>query len=410
MLVLCLVTGLPTEEILNMRWSSILTLGSENDAVVKKKIEIRKYTTPIHPQVANLIGSIYVNLGYPDLNSRIKDGERLGSHIPRALSSVLNRYSSNWDDKGEKTIDPKFTQIMFGRRVFEVNGYTSTIAKKLKILFGFKSNEELFQLLMIEGKESIIYTLNSIDLTGDSIVKLEDKNFNTDFAFQSFDAFSRFMFKKHYGMNHSSKGIIILLLLSMYNGIRPSSLLKLNWDDVIDIKLTKFNKEQISNRFFLDGKELNIPIELKALFESFLLSRHDYISFEEVPFHKKKIDDDSESAIFKINNGRRLTQPSLSREIKNTLTQIGFPHAKMFTTKSPLIMYGRKVIEIKGDHKPTIKLLMKHYKRNTKQKLLNYLEIDFSINKYGEVYEFKDKVRDPLFEEIFYDLPSHLLT
>ena len=103
------------------------------------------------------------------------------------------------------------------------------------------------------------------------------------------------------------------------------------------------------------------------------------------------------SSVFITNTGIALTQHSLSREIKSALKWWAFPHTDKFTSKSPLIMWGRRIIEIRGDHKPTIKALKQHFNFKSQDELFKFLCIDYKK-------EVKGKTKNILFEEILYDL------
>jgi hypothetical protein len=116
-------------------------------------------------------------------------------------------------------------------------------------------------------------------------------------------------------------------------------------------------------------------------------------------FYKESID--LNTPIFVTNHNTPITQPSLLREIKKVLKLMNFPHFKIITTKSPMIMYGRKIIEIRGDHKPTINALKEHFNFRTKKELFEFLKIDYNSKK--DDYEFKGKVRKTIFDEILYD-------
>jgi hypothetical protein len=49
-----------------------------------------------------------------------------------------------------------FRKILFGRKVFEVNGYTNDICKFLKLHFRLRTNKDLFNFL---GYESVRLSL-----------------------------------------------------------------------------------------------------------------------------------------------------------------------------------------------------------------------------------------------------------
>ena len=110
-----------------------------------------------------------------------------------------------------------------------------------------------------------------------------------------------------------------------------------------------------------------------------------------------------EGNVFVTNKNNPLTQPSLSREIKKALQNLRFPHAEKLTSTSTVIMYGRRIMEIKGDHKPTIQKLKEHFKFKSKKELFDFLHLTGSRDKAKEIYNFKGKVRKNIFEGILYD-------
>ena len=109
---------------------------------------------------------------------------------------------------------------------------------------------------------------------------------------------------------------------------------------------------------------------------------------------------DLSSYCFITNKGNPLTQPSLHREVIKALKLLKFQHADKFTTKSTLIMYGRRIIELKGNHKPTIKALKQHLNFKSTSELFKFLY----INEYKGYKDSSLKSFDSVFEHILYDL------
>lgn len=427
--LLCITAGLRISEVMNFKWGDILSLGSENEADVKNEITIRKYIIPINPSIKNQLAEVYRKLGYPDLNSSIANSlsekDLDFKSIVRLTiyngAAIFNEYNFLFKNVDYDT----FFQVVFGRRVFEVCGYSNEISKKLKQHFEFRLNEELFNFLRYKSKDDIIFKLSDINIADKEGIKyllgkdtlkvnvgllqLQDKNFNTKFNnkkdecnFQKFSAFSNFLIS---GNNFYEKPVInsvrILLLISLYNGVRPSTLIKLKWKDIVEIneeeETVEIRKFVTIDRFTIKiGHEIHSKLfdHLKFFLERTLKIELFYKNAKKRQFDIKP---NLDGYVFVTNTDRQLTQPSLLREIKNTLKFMNFPHTDRFETYSTLIMYGRKIIEIKGDHKQTIQKLKEHYNFRSTRQLFDFLKIDYKTDS------FKGKVRKNIFEEILYD-------
>lgn len=401
-LILSLISGLNIRFIMTLKWNDILTFDSGNNTIVKDELVLRKCIVPIHPKIKKRIFQIYVGQRFPELNTLIVEchpSSRLRASyensvylilkfsIPSFYASLFESFINQYD----KTELDKFTQVYFGRKVFEVNGYSNEISKKLKQHFELKLNSELFELLEYNSKKDAQLDLQNINLDCENlVVNLEDKNFNNGYPFQKFPAFSSYLFSnKVYSDKFSSDSIKILLLLSLYSGIRPSSFLKLKWDDLL--KFDKNDNIETLKSFKIKGKMLKLNRQISEL-----LVRH----FTWCKISNEELKENN--YVFIMRNGSPITQPSLSREMKRYLNEIHFPHANEVIMNSTLIMYGRRIIEIKGDHKQTIKKLIEHFNFRSKKQLFKFLFID--INNSNSAHSFKGKVRKNMFEEILYDL------
>lgn len=427
--LLCITAGLKISEVMKLTWDDILSLGSENEAEVKNEITIRKYIIPIDPSIKFQLAEVYRKLGYPDLNSSIASSlsEQDLSYKAIVRLTIYNgaAYFPEYDFLFKNIDYNTFFQVVFGRRVFEVYGYSNEICKKLKQHFEFRLNEELFNFLGYKSKDEIIFKLSHVNiadkegiryLLGKDTLKvnvglfqLQDKNFNSkpnnkkdEYNFQKFSAFSNFLIAAD---NFYEKPVImsvrILLLMSLYNGIRPSTLIKLKWKNIVQInedeKTIEILKFTTINRFTIKiGHEIESKLldHLKFFLERTLQIELFYFKGNKRQFSVKP---DLNGYVFVTNTDRQLTQPSLLREIKNTLSFMNFQHTDKFKTYSTLIMYGRKIIEIKGDHKQTIQKLKEHYNFRSTKQLFDFLKIDYKTDS------FKGKVRKNMFEEILYD-------
>lgn len=425
LLVLCLTTGIELNIILSLKWKDILELGSENDAIVKGELGIRKYLIPIHPKTKLLLSELYNKLGFPNLDLLITDSiDESKKMTNKELAELMLRMGRNRtkffkvEQQYLREFDfEKYLQVMFGKKVLETNGYSNNVSKQLKLHFGFKLNQELFDFLGYKSKDSIEYNLYNINLDcNDPLIILPDKNFNdkkNEYPFQKFTAFSKFLISElNFYKPTVTNSIRLLMIISLYNGIRPSTLIRLKWQDILEI----------------DNDEQSICVKDNVVFENYNINISEWLK-EKLLYHVEQILDrlkdkpleenkqtrysirskirykslpDLNNCVFVMNTDNPITQPSLSREIKKALYQMGFPHANKITSKSTLIMYGRRIIEIKGDHKPTIQKLKEHFNFRSKEELFKFLHIDLKQEK--KEFQFKGKVRETIFDEILYDL------
>ena len=425
-LVLSLTTGLKVKTLQSLKWKDLFVLGSENDAAVKEELIIRKYAIPVHPKVRALISDVYIGLGFPKLHSKIIEADLSFAYKVkrnRKIAEMLIKefgvhgaIQENYHDYFNKLDSEAYLQTIFGRKVFEVCGYTNKVCKKLKQHFELRSNRELFDFLGYTSAKEIKYELNSINLTSSAgisdrnnasanpdlgIFKLDDKNFNNGYSFQKFSAFSKFLISRSFGSTPAFESIRILLLLSLYNGIRPSTLIRLKWKDIL--KIDEIEKTVgIVKLCAFEGYNIKVGKEIATRLLYHLDSANERMTgvTESLDFKpKQRILYASlflSKSIFVTNTDNPLTQPSLSREITKALNDWKFPHTGKFTSKSTLITYGRRIIEVKGDHKPTIQILKQHFNFRSQKELFDFLYIDYK--------KIKGKRRATIFEEILYDL------
>lgn len=418
--LLSLSTGINLKLFLKWKWKDLLNWGSDNDAIVIDEIKFRKYHIPIHPLVQKKISDIYVSLGYPELNSHIHffydyivDDARINRGANKIVREIVYEccnleysYIKSNEHLITNIYDFEFlTQIIFGRKVFETCGYTNEICGKLKQHFQFRNNSDLFTFLKYNSKDDIQYKLSNIDLIGGKqVINLDNKNFNdVKIPFQKFSSFEKYLTSVK--LNDSKElqipSIILLLLISMNSGIRLSKLLNLTWEGVINHN--DFYKDiYVSNSINFNGYNINLNENIKTILENHFRNISK-INKSVQSDRKEKFDflPNLEGKIFLMNNGNPITQPSLSREIKKVLQRIKFPYSDKVTNKTPLIMFGRRILEIKGDHKSTIVALVDFFNFRSKRQLFKFLYIDYNPRK--DIYEFKGKSRNNIFDEIFYD-------
>lgn len=415
--LLSLSTGINLKLFLKWKWEDLLNMGSDNDAVVNEEIKFRKYLIPIHPIVQKSIVEMYSLLKYPKLDSYIYIGNTevpkdifIKRGIIRVTRNIVNSACNISGEENRDVINAIYqyeylTQILYGRKVFETCGYTNEICRKLKQHFQYRSNSDLFSFLKYNSKNDIQFKLSNIDLIGGKqIINLDNKNFNNkDIPFQKFSSFEKYL--TSIKLNDSEElqipSVILLLLISMNSGIRLSKLLNLTWEGIIKYN-DVYERIYVCNSINFKGGTITLNENLKIILENHFRNISKIKSG--IPRDKKERFDtlpNLEGKIFLMNNGNPITQPSLSREIKNVLHRIEFPYWDKVTTKTPLIMFGRRILEIKGDHKSTIVALIDFFNFRSKRQLFEFLYIDYNPRK--DIYEFKGKSRNNIFDEIFYN-------
>lgn len=428
--LLALVTGIKLKTLINLRWNQILEYDNKGGPKCKSYIKVdRKYNFPISEKIHDKIINAYIDLGQPEYNNLIASNIRNKNNI-ETWYPIINKTISN--GKNEDIIldmeaeyqNEYITQIIFGRRLFSVSGYSSKNCKFLMGLFRIKSQEELMDFLGYHSKNEIKYDLNDIVINdnredrynyGKPKAFLDDnKHFynliynssSQHYPFQHFQVFYDFLSKVKIGQyDYKIGGVICLLMISLTNGIRPSLLLKLKWSDLFE-KGTDEGMDcfYLKETFNLDRHTLQIDFNTMKLLMNYFKHMHQNAG-SILYSDKRQLTFLGEAPIidkncFVTNRKNALTQPSLFREIKNALLEVGFRHHEKFTTKSTLIMYGRRVIELKGDHVLTIKALKKHFSIRSTQDLFEFLYIDNAKGSNNpDIGEFSS-----VFEHILYDI------
>lgn len=426
--LLALITGIPVSNILRLRWRDLFYFGSDDLPTIYPSLCIRKHTIPTHPAIKWKLVQHYEYAGYPNLNSRITEhiNSPWNKSTPNLILRQIRRLDSYWREIDEKRINQldftKALQIAFGRKVLSVNGHNNDVFKRLKNHFRLTLNDELLDFLGLETAP-IHYGIHNINLDVTNLVQLKDRNFNNGYEFQQFDVFNRFLStKRSHKETACNRSIKILLLISLYNGVRPTSLLGLNWQDIYTFVKPK-NKRKVKKSTQLNGKTIKIPLEAARLLGSHINegidmnwefeTRHEDFKKTEIDI-ANKINHQPPLPVFFTNRNNRIASQSLLREIKNTLRVLGFRHTDKFKLNSTILMFGRKVIEVKGNHKTTVYLLKHHLKYSSVTKMFRSLKIDYKNKKGKWSFEFeKDEkersvkgVRHPLFEEPLYELPN----
>jgi hypothetical protein len=428
-LIIALSTGLPLKDLLRLKWNKLFSYNSKGEAVCLDEFDLqRNYSFPISLKIRSQLTNFYKFLNQPEFDGPIVKSLKvdknfdtwiLATNIALGIRGVAHLDKDEWSKYRNKHL----TQILFGRRVFETGGHTNSNCRILKGLFKIQTNDKLFAFLGYDSKSDITYNLSKISIIeglnqrytfGEPRSFLDDnKHFfiqmgktNKYYPFQHFQVFYDFLQGlKINKYDIKTQGVLILLMLSLTNGIRPSTLLKLKWSDIFYATKNKRFDCFVIRREFKFGRH-KIAIDentmTKLLIHFKLLLGEDRLSVsrdsDRLTFLKKT--PTLNNYCFVTNRLNPLSQNSLHREIQNTLSVAEFQHADKFTTKSTQIMYGRRIIELKGLHSTTIRALKIHFNIRKTQDLFDFLYIS---NQKGrntpDIKEF-----GTVFEHIFYDV------
>lgn len=428
--LVALTTGLPISSLINLSWDAVLEHDYKGAAACKDNFELnRHYNFPISKKIRSQLIKFHLFLEQPNYKTPIakkfKGYEKFNNwYVSINFALGMRKIEELGMDTILSSKNEDLTQLLFGRRVLEVCGYSQKTSSLLKGLFKINTNKELFDFLGYESKEQIKYELSNVSIIEGENNRFqfgEPRSFLTDnkhfynqieksnkyYPFYHFQVFYEFLKNLNLSFfDTKTQGVLVLLMLSLTNGIRPSSLLNLKWSDVFEIKKAnrgfdcsvmikplKLGRHQIK----LDQHTIN---QIKSQFELLHTGCGVLVGLNvnKLSFPSKA--PNLNQHCFVTNRLNVLTQPSLHREIKNALSLAGFQHAEKFTTKSTMIMYGRRVIEIKGNHPPTLRALKKHFNFRRTQDLFKFLYIS---NKKGsnipDIGEFNS-----VFEHVLYDI------
>lgn len=398
-ILLQLTLGLSEHEFRFLTWGDFYYLNSDYKIAIHDKLKIRGFDIFIPKSLHAIIYNYYEKASFPPIYQVFR------VDVPK-----------------------RDLRIQYGRKVLETYGYSDEVVKDLKVQFKMRQNSQLFEFLGYKKKAEINYSIThlNLDIKAEPIAKLRDKNFFEDYHFQTFTSFSNFL--REHKVDYSERlqsNIRIILLLSLYNGVRLSKFLTLNWADFLIFNSLDFSVS-VRNTISFSGTQVIVPSFLKKMilynFEAMLSKKYFWVSWEN-PYMKPlngfddriQINDNNDfffilkafpemdfiSPVFTIDNGNRITQPSLSREMKKGLSSMGFLHSNSIKTTSTLIMWGRRILELRGDHKATIQTLKRHFGFNSEVELAKYLHVyDSSTNRIEyEGQKFKNR-----FEAILYGI------
>ncbi|CAG5087424.1 hypothetical protein [Parvicella tangerina] len=416
--LLAITCGLGYNEAINLKWGHIITLDSRGQPKVKRELEkIRNFAIPISAKLHSQIQAVYQSLNYPSLDSKIFD---LGKMPNYWLSINISLGVHNLNNKTYTELrDDTITQRIFGHRVIETCGISNDTNRFLKRHFKLKDNDEVFRFLGYDTLPSFqISNLSLVEgdrngrkyIYGKASQFLEEhKNFHLRhprtkkrYPFLHFQVFYEFLLQtKLSNKQKIDYSIKSLLLISLTNGVRMASLLRLKWSDIM---LYNASEKYYSFKTNFHFESRDMVLNEGLIQQLFYLFTKVFGHPSTTDLTKNKIifgkGLDLEANVFITNRGLPLKQSSLSRELRNVLNKLEFNFVDDFTMNSTLIMYGRRVIEIMGVHPPTIKALKERLKFRTVRELFDFLEID----------ELKGNDGSPIgtysspFEQILYDI------
>lgn len=406
--LLQILCGLSREEIKSLYWTDIYKLDSNRNPSIRKQLEIRNYRIDIPTELRKILRDYHGSLNY-----------------------VVSEYLPF-------SIEPPKSDLrhIFARRLFEVNGYSDENVKDLKVQLKIRNTHELLKFCGYASKEEIGYGLQHIDLDYNNVLmELDDKNFNNgkEYFFQSFSSFSHFLKRRIVDMSFGENSIRLMLWLSLYSGIRLSEFLKLTWDALLYFE-TDTKRVYIKNFVVISRVKFVIPTDLRRElllhFANYLLGKHfqnfilDYspngiltpnpIIDDWEGFGSRVIGDESENSYFEVkespsaflpdkiflkSNFTLISPNNLAREMRSSLFHLGHDNPEKFKANSTLIMWARRILEIKGDHKATIQFLKKHFYFKTKLELASFLSL---TDDKGKI-EFEGVRHSNKFEAMSFD-------
>lgn len=385
LLIIVLSTGLPISEINKLRWEDILDIGGIDGVKVKEQLFVRRYANYIHPVIRVKLETLYIK-GFlsPKMTSLLFPANKTENALFYLLAFLLEERKHFTIYRQERhpmeiSLFNSFFQATFGIKVLRVCGFDKETARQLRRHFRVKSNDEVLYLLCMKKPTS--FNLENINLYGREYLSLENRNFENGYPFQSFTYLNRFL-TDIVCVCQRDAAMRCLMLLSLHNGIKMSALLKIESSDVY------FKKDSLSPEaiMFYNHK--------LVLSESVTSAFNDY--FFKYGFEKSL-------PLFRTNRGNRISSSSLQRELTSVMKQFGHKYYMSFNPDSFLISWGRRVISIKGDHKPTIKALKERLNLKTEKDLHIFLH----LHDPKKGYSIRGRYEKDIYRAITYSFPNH---
>ena len=408
LVAIALTTGIPISHFKGRYWYEFITSEINGRYVVNPKILYRNELHVLPWIVIDLIKRVKQVNNLPSDEKILADFD-WGSFI---YESFIKKY---FPEKNLSDFDIDFSrypQILFGRQILIRNGYTNKVGKFLKSMFGFRLNRELEKFLLIEDLSKWHLKLVSIDLyCPDELFVFKDKGFGSNKDYYNFLAFDEYLTQclSKKKTTHS-RSIYILIVLCLYNGLRPSFFKDLCWKDFVEIN-NESQSFKIRSEFKYRGKIIIIPnmygkeiIRLCPICNILQINLK-LDTFR--PYNKKSIENYNSTnlKVFTSAKGGDLQLQSLKRDIQKTLKNFDFVFWNQVTTLSFQKMWGRRILEINGDHKPTIKELKKHFNLKSKGELFLLLDV---LKLKNEASTFKCKKRETYSDYINYSMQFYI--
>jgi hypothetical protein len=390
LILIALSTGLTIDEISELTWEDILDVAGIDGLRSKTEIYVRRYANYLHPIIRIKLETIYKQGALsPKITSPIFSEKITERELFIVLTFFLyeKELFSNYKEFGhpmDASLFNIFFQATFGRRVMRVCGFDKETARQLRRHFRVKTNNEVLHLLALE--EPLQYSLSNIRLDVQDYLNLKSKNFDNGYKFQNFSSLDDFLTSSKPNTQRDA-AMKCLMVLSLHNGIKISSLLKIKTSEII-VEPDNYRGFNVKKIVF-NGSELVINSKVNSAFYSY---------FYVFGF-------DPSLPLFRTNRGNAISSSSLYRELPETMRVLGHKYYKSITLDSFIISWGRKVITVKGFHKPTIKALKTHLKIKTEKSLYKFLFIE-PLDTPKQQYNRYEK---DIYKAICYDFPTERL-
>lgn len=408
LVAIALTTGIPISHFTGRYWDEFITGEVNGRYVVNPKVLYRNELHVLPWVVVDLIKRVKQSNNLPYDEKILADFD--WNYF--IYKKFIKRYFQK-EDFSDFDIDfSRYPQILFGRQILIRNGYSNGVGKFLKSMFGFRLNNELENFLLIEDLSKWHLQLAGIDLyCPDELFVFKDKGFGSNKDYYNFLAFDEFLTQcLSKNKTTHSRSIYVLIVLCMYNGLRPAFLKDLCWKDFVEIN--DENKSfKIPSEFKYRGRIVIIPntfakeiIKLCPICD-ILQIRLRLNTFR--PYNKKIIDHyiSNDLEVFTSAKGGPLQLQSLKRDIQKILKNFDFPYWNQVTTLSFQRMWGRRILEINGDHKPTLRELKKHFNLKSNRELFLLLDV---LKSKSEVSTFKGKRRETYSDYINYSMEFYI--
>lgn len=408
LVAIALTTGIPISYFNEKYWHEFIISEVNGTIYAKPKIYYKNELHKLPWLVTELIKRAYQSNNLPldelidtdiDWNTLIWD-KFIKRYYPKGQ---LSDFNLNFRD---------YPQILYARQALIKNGHSNKVAKHLKSLFGFKLNKELEDFLSLEDLSQCHLLLTSIDLyCPDHLFVFKDKGFETNKDYSNFLAFDEYLTRciKMHKSPHI-RSIYFLMVLCHYNGLRPAFLKDLRWKDFVSV-----NEEdktlKIHSEFEYRGKIIIIPykysrtvnllcpISNKMKVGNSLDTDQPYLRMEIEKFNVNN------PLVFISAKGGPLHLQSLKRDMQKTLKHLKFPFWNKISTFSFQRMWGRRILEMNGDHKPTIRELKAHLNLRSKKELFTFLDV---LQTKSEVFSFKGTKREAYSDYVNYEMQFYV--